>query len=147
MNIRIFSLLSVIIFGSVLLGVGCAGKPTANRLLIKESPEVVSTTVLPTVEIQTSTNEKRTIEAVVNRVNISISNFDFQPNVVSVPVSSTVTWTNNDNVPHTVSADDGSFSSGTMLPGSNFSHIFTVIGKVAYHCAFHSSMRGNVVVK
>jgi plastocyanin len=69
-------------------------------------------------------------------------------NPLDVPVNTQVTWTNNDSVPHTVTADDGSFDSGTLQPGQTFSHTFTSAGKVTYHCAIHgqASMNGSVQV-
>jgi plastocyanin len=77
---------------------------------------------------------------------VTISNFAFQPNSLSVATGTTVTWTNNDSMPHTVTADDGSFTSGPIAAGATFSHTFTAAGTVAYHCQFHASMHGSVTV-
>ena len=80
------------------------------------------------------------------QVAVSIANFAFDPNPVSVAVGDTVTWTNNDGVPHTVTANDGSFQSGTLQPGQSFSFTFTAPGSFAYHCEFHANMSGQVDV-
>jgi plastocyanin len=80
-------------------------------------------------------------------VAVSIINFAYDPNPVTVAVGDTITWTNNDTVPHTVTANDGSFSSGTMDPGATFSFTFDTAGTFDYHCEFHANMSGQVVVQ
>src|SRR3954468_14222149 len=70
-------------------------------------------------------------------VNVTIQNFAFTPNPVQVQAGDTVTWTNNQpNEPHTVTADDGSFSLA-LNPGESVSHTFTKNGTVAYYCKLH----------
>lgn len=66
-------------------------------------------------------------------------------------VNSTVTWTNNDSVHHTVTTTSaptgGSFNSGNMDPGATCTHTFTVAGTYEYDCIYHSWMTGTIVVK
>jgi plastocyanin len=76
----------------------------------------------------------------------TIKGFSFQPDVLKVKVGAKVTWTNDDTVPHTVTADTNSFASGTLQPASSFSFTFTRPGTYAYHCSIHPSMHGSVVV-
>jgi len=57
-----------------------------------------------------------------------------------------VTWTNSGTAPHTVTADDGSFSSQSLASDGRFQHTFATAGTFAYHCAIHSSMKASVVV-
>jgi plastocyanin len=78
---------------------------------------------------------------------VAIANFSFQPATITVPVGTTVTWTNNDSASHTVTADDGSFKSESLGSGATFSQTFATAGTFAYHCAIHSTMKGTVVVK
>jgi plastocyanin len=78
---------------------------------------------------------------------VSIANFSFQPATITVAVGTTVTWTNNDSTGHTVTADDGSFKSGTLAPGATFSQTFAAAGTFAYHCSIHSSMKAAVIVQ
>ena len=66
--------------------------------------------------------------------------------VVVIGVNNTVTWVNNDNVPHTVTAKDGSFDSGNLNPGQSFTYTFTKAGTYAYTCTYHSWMNGTVIV-
>ncbi len=95
----------------------------------------------PTTPATTPTSQQQATAPAV-----SIANFAFQPTPLTVVRSATVTWTNNDSMPHTVTADDGSFDSKSIAPGSTFSHTFTTVGTVAYHCTFHGSMHGSVIV-
>ena len=80
---------------------------------------------------------------------VSIQNFAFNPPNTTVAPGTTVTWVNNDQAPHTVTATNpaGAFDSGTLQPGQRFSHTFTTVGTKAYHCEIHPSMKGSVTVK
>ncbi len=78
--------------------------------------------------------------------SVAIVDFSFAPSPLSVPAGTTVTWTNDGERSHTVTADDGSFSSGTLAPGQTFSHTFTTPGTYSYHCSIHGSMTAKVVV-
>jgi plastocyanin len=70
----------------------------------------------------------------------TIQNFAFNPNRLPVKAGTTVTWTNLDGVAHTVTADDGSFTSSPIAPSGTFSHTFAKPGSVTYHCAIHAFM-------
>lgn len=78
--------------------------------------------------------------------NVAISNMNFTPSSLTVKAGTTVTWVNNDNITHTVTADDGSFTSGDLKYGNSYSHTFSTAGTYAYHCKYHSSMTGSVIV-
>ena len=79
--------------------------------------------------------------------DVAIKNFSFNPGSITVVigVNNTVTWTNQDSVTHTVTANDGSFNS-TVRPGTTFTHTFTTAGVFAYHCSIHKFMQGTVKV-
>ena len=77
---------------------------------------------------------------------VSIKNFAFSIGTLSVSKGTVVTWTNNDATTHTVTADDGSFNSGNIVPGGKFSHTFSTAGTIAYHCSIHTTMKAKVVV-
>ncbi len=76
-------------------------------------------------------------------------NLNYQPPsiVVVIGVNNTVTFVNRDGVPHTVSATDGSFDSGNLAAGASWTHTFTAAGTYTYYCAYHSWMKGTVIVK
>lgn len=82
-----------------------------------------------------------------NGNTVSISNFAFVATTTTVSAGTTVTWTNNDSAPHTVTADDNSFTSATLNQGNTYSHTFSTAGSFPYHCNFHSNMTATVVVR
>ena len=75
-----------------------------------------------------------------------IKQFAFQPKTLEVPVGTTVTWTNQDAIQHSVTATDGSFDSGFFTQGGTFAQTFEQPGTYAYYCARHGSMQGEVTV-
>jgi len=76
----------------------------------------------------------------------TISNFSFSPSPVRIAVGATLKWTNLDSSAHTVTADDGSWTSTSLNKDGTFSHAFNQPGTVRYHCAIHESMTGTVEV-
>lgn len=78
---------------------------------------------------------------------VSIRNFAFVPDQLTVTAGDTVVWTNDDSINHTVTADDGSsFDSGPFGRGRTFSHTFTRSGAFPYHCEIHPRMRATITV-
>ena len=78
---------------------------------------------------------------------VTIDNFAFGPTPITVKAGTTVTWTNNDDIPHTVRAVDGSFHSKAMDSADSYSFTFTTPGVYSYFCSLHPKMVGKVVVK
>ena len=78
---------------------------------------------------------------------VSIINMSFSPATLTVSVGTTVTWTNNDNMTHTVTSDATGFDSGDITMGSKYSRVFSVAGTYTYHCTIHPTMKGTIVVK
>ena len=78
---------------------------------------------------------------------ITIGNFTFAAPVLIVPVGTTVTWVNGDDVPHTVVATDKSFRSKVLDTDDRFAFTFTRAGTYDYFCSIHPHMTGKVVVK
>ncbi len=79
-------------------------------------------------------------------LDVAIRDFAFATAELSIAAGNTVTWTNDDSVPHTATAEDGSFDTGLLDPGASSSITFAAAGRFAYFCAFHPSMTGIVVV-
>ncbi|WP_243773329.1 cupredoxin domain-containing protein [Actinomadura barringtoniae] len=77
---------------------------------------------------------------------VEIKNFGFSPGALTVKAGTTVTWTNGDEDPHTVSATGGPFHSPTLTNGGTFHYTFTKPGRYAYICTIHPFMHGTVVV-
>src|SRR5206468_3190998 len=79
--------------------------------------------------------------------NVSIKNFSFNPQDVTIPVGSTVQWSNDetDGTAHSVTSDDGLFSQD-LNPGDKFSWTFSKAGTFGVHCRFHTYITGTITV-
>ncbi len=86
-------------------------------------------------------------EIPANASNASIANLSFNPGEITVATGSAVAWTNDDSVPHTVTAVDGAFDSGIFDPGASFSFTFTQPGTFAYLCQLHPQMQATVIAE
>ena len=79
-------------------------------------------------------------------MTVSIQDFSFNPGQITVAPGTTVTWTNEGPSPHTTTADDGSWDSGTLQQGEDFSFTFDKPGTYTYHCSIHPDMTASVKV-
>jgi plastocyanin len=80
-------------------------------------------------------------------LEVKIDNFSFGPAELTVPVGTTVTWTNRDDIPHTVVSTDKLFKSKVLDTDEKFSFTFSIAGTFAYFCSIHPKMTGKVVVQ
>jgi plastocyanin len=87
------------------------------------------------------------VSAEVTTVSARVEDFNFQPARLEVRSGTTVVWSNQGQVIHTVTAEDGSFDSGEIESGAKGSITFSRPGTYPYHCTPHPFMRGVVVVK
>lgn len=78
---------------------------------------------------------------------VTIENFNYVSATVTVPAGTTVVWTNADDVQHTVTASDNSFSSPPVDTNGQYSYTFSTPGTYTYFCAIHPFMAGKVVVQ
>ncbi|MGE5297775.1 MAG: plastocyanin/azurin family copper-binding protein [Acidobacteriaceae bacterium] len=74
--------------------------------------------------------------------SVTIGDDFFTPQNISIPAGTTVTWANSGTMAHTVTADNGSFNSGTLNPGMSFSETFPTPGTFPYYCQFHGARGG-----
>ena len=82
-----------------------------------------------------------------NAVQVNIFNYKFDPATVTIPVGTTVTWTNKDEIPHTVASSDKSFKGSAGLDtGDSYSYTFDKPGTYKYFCTLHPFMTGVIVV-
>jgi plastocyanin len=72
---------------------------------------------------------------------VTITNNKFEPKTVTIKAGSEVTWENKEGA-HTVTADDGSWTSSTLTAGQTYSHKFDKPGKYPYYCTFHGGKGG-----
>jgi plastocyanin len=77
---------------------------------------------------------------------ITIHNFSFKGDTITVPLGTTVVWENDDDIPHNVFATDGEFRSSALDTEDKFSFTFNKAGTFDYFCSLHSFMKGQVVV-
>jgi plastocyanin len=77
---------------------------------------------------------------------VSIDNFQFSPATLTVPKGTTVTWTNRDDMVHTVTSTTRVFSSPSLETDATFSYTFTSPGTYTYFCALHPRMTATVIV-
>ncbi|PZW48418.1 Cupredoxin-like domain-containing protein [Humitalea rosea] len=79
-------------------------------------------------------------------VAISIDNFAFTPQVLTVPLGTIVTWKNGDDIPHTIVDTGGAFRSPVLDTDDAFSFTFATVGEYGYFCGLHPHMTGRIIV-
>lgn len=85
--------------------------------------------------------------AVMEKASVEIKDFAFGPKTLTVKKGTTVTWTNQDSVSHTATADNGSFDTGLLAKGESGSVTFDKVGTFAYHCTPHPNMKATIIVQ
>ena len=80
-------------------------------------------------------------------MEVKIDNFTFGPAELTVMVGTTITWTNRDDIPHTVVSTDKVFKSKVLDTDERFSFTFSTPGTFPYFCSIHPKMTGKVVVQ
>ena len=101
--------------------------------------EVNSPIAITDVPLETATDTGSANQVVVD-------NFSFAPETISVPTGATVTWTNHDDVPHTIVNTEHRFKSPVLDTDERFSHVFDAPGSYQYFCSIHPKMTGQIVV-
>jgi plastocyanin len=79
--------------------------------------------------------------------DVTIDNFSFGPTTLTVASGTRVTWTNRDDIPHTVVSTEGAFKSKAVDTDEKFSYTFAKPGTYSYFCSIHPKMTGKVVVQ
>lgn len=82
----------------------------------------------------------------VRAAKVEIVDFAYDPDPVTVEAGGKVIWLNQDSAPHTATADDGSFDTGTLEEGKLKSETFKEPGTYTYICSIHPEMHGTVEV-
>jgi plastocyanin len=77
---------------------------------------------------------------------VGVDNFAFSPVIARVTTGATVTWTNHDDVPHTITSTEKKFGSPALDTDERFSHTFETAGTYKYYCSLHPKMTGQVMV-
>jgi len=118
---------------------------------MKRSALSLVASLLLAVSITGFTAETRSPAAAEDQASqsreVKIDNFSFGPGELTVPVGTTVTWTNRDDIPHTVVSTDKVFKSKVLDTDEKFSFTFSKAGTYPYFCSIHPKMTGKVVVQ
>ena len=124
-------------------------EPAASDAATDTTPDAAADTAATAVPAETPAGSSQTAEVpAAAEVPIDIRDFAFSPNPIEIAAGDTVTWTNQDPVPHTATGEDRAvLQSGTISPGSSFSQVFPEAGEFGYFCEFHPNMTGTIVVQ
>ena len=78
---------------------------------------------------------------------VTIDNFAFTPQLLTVKVGTTITWTNHDDIPHAVMSENADFHSKALDTDDSFSYTAAKPGTYSYFCSLHPKMTAKVVVE
>ena len=84
--------------------------------------------------------------AAPGETQLTIDNFTFKPDAVTVPVGTRIVWENEDDIPHSIVETNGSFHSPALDTQDKYGFTFATAGSFEYFCGLHPHMRGKVIV-
>lgn len=148
---NLYIVVALIILIPVVLA-GCGQKTVyapADTGEVQPAAEVLTedTGAATTSVIAVAQKPKTKTISVPKTISINIKNFTFTTKSITIKAGTTVKWTNNDSVAHTVTSDTGAFNSSSLETGKSFSFTFNKKGTFAYHCTPHPSMTAAIIVK
>jgi len=111
----------------------------SNWILGIAASMVFAVVALPSVE--------RTVTAGPPTADVQIDNFSFSPATITVKAGTQITWTNHDDIPHTVVSEDKSFKSKVLDTDEKFTFMATKPGTYSYYCSIHPKMTGKLIVE
>lgn len=137
MKIKTFLYTSILVLTLALAA--CSTKPQGST---QQPPIDVYGNTTPTQQVVVST-----LPASDSTIMVGMTSSSFTPDVLTIKAGTTVTWTNESSLVHTVTSDTDLFDSGNMGKGTSFSYTFTDVGTYTYHCIPHKAyMIGTIVV-
>ena len=110
-----------------------------NRILGIAALVVFAVLGLPTLQ--------KKVAAGPPTAEVRIDNFSYQPATLTVKAGTQVTWTNHDDMPHTVTSEDQSFKSKALDTDEKFTFTPSKAGTYTYFCSIHPKMTGKLVVE
>ena len=81
------------------------------------------------------------------KADVTIDNFAFAPEALTVAAGTSVTWTNRDDIPHSIVERNGLFHSQAFDTNGSYSYTFEKAGTYDYVCGLHPHMKGQIIVK
>jgi plastocyanin len=112
---------------------------TTSRIFYIAAATILALTTLPTVETP--------LAAAPLAAEVKIDNFSFTPATLTVKVGTQITWTNADDIPHTVVSADQAFKSKALDTDGKFTFTADKPGTYSYFCSIHPKMTGKVIVE
>ncbi len=113
----------------------------------QKSPSQMNTQIPAQTQTQGTVQSNPTNAPEATKNAVTIKNFAFSPATLTVKVGDKVTWTNQDSVGHSATADDGSFDTGVLQQGQSGNATFNKAGTYAYHCSVHPTIKGTIIVQ
>jgi plastocyanin len=132
--------------GAVLLLAACSsgGATSAPTAVASAAASVAA----PSVEASAPAAGAACVKSgAAGEVAVAIKNFAFNPADIQANVGQTVTFTNDDSVPHTATLDDGSCTTPNIAGGSSDGLMFTAAGTYPIHCNVHPTIKGTITVR
>ncbi len=127
------------------LALGACGKDDESQTGRDAGGVGATVTTNPTPEAQTSTQSER--EESDDIVSVSMTDIKFVPHDAQVKVGQKIVWTNNESIPHNVTATDrADFASDTMQKDDTFDYTPTKAGTIKYVCTIHPGQKGEIAV-
>jgi plastocyanin len=123
-------------------------EPASTDITMQDAAAVVILDAAPVIQASPSpgASPAATPAARASEHEVGMAGRAFAPSTLEIQVGDTVTWTNDDDTEHTVTASDGLFDSGQLAEGGTFAFTFDTAGEYSYFCAIHPEMQGRVVV-
>ena len=138
-------LITVLALGPVLLLAACGGSEKESSPEAASAAANTPTATATPAETATPAATKEAVEPAAKKV--AIQGFAYGPGTVKVKAGDTITWTNDDSAPHTVTAKSGGdVDSGTLEKGASFEYTPEQAGTIEYFCAIHPDMLGTIEV-
>lgn len=126
------------------LGLVACGDDNSDTTVTTE--DTTPTTEAESTQPEEGGNAPTSSGDAVRSAKVEIAEFTYQPDPVTIEEGGKVTWINRDSAPHTATAEDGSFDTGTLEEGKLKSETFKEPGTYAYVCSIHPSMHGTIEV-
>ena len=120
----------------------CGGDSDSDTTSESPAPSTESTET----ESQSGENAPAPSGEAVRSEKVAISDFQYDPETVTIQAGGKVTWQNEDSAEHTATLDDGSFTTGALAEGKLKSQSFKTPGTYTYFCEIHPQMKGTVEV-
>jgi plastocyanin len=120
---------------------------TAHAAMPMADHAAMLAAVAPSAPGRVAPLDARPAETMADSPAIDIQAFQFSAPTLTVPVGTTVAWTNHDVEPHTVTSKDRAFGSAGLETNDTFAFRFDAPGTYAYFCALHPFMTGQIVVQ